>query len=550
MVTTAPVEQARRSFHERAWGDAFMQLTAAADDGELEPEDLDRLAVAAYLTGHDAESADAWAGAHRGWLAGGEPRRAARSAFWLGLTLLLKGDMAPANGWLERAQSIVDKMTEACAERGYLLVPGAMGQLEGGEADAAQTVFEEALELGQRFADADLCALGRLGTGQALLHLGDMTRGLSRLDEMMVGVTTDEVSPLLTGILYCAVIEACQEVFDLRRAREWTTALTRWCEAQPELVMYRGQCLVHRAEILQHHGQWRDALDEARRACARLSDPPGQAARGAAFYQEAELRRLRGDFAGAEHGYRQASKWGHDPQPGLALLRLAQGRVDAAATAIRRVLDEAADRLLRARVLGPFVEISVAAGDVDAATEAAAELTTIAAELDAPLLDAIATHATGAAQLAHGDVNDALVTLRRAWRAWCDLEEPYEAARVRVLLGMACAAVGDTDSADLELDAAREEFASLGAAPDLAAVDELRGGGGASRNFRPLTAREAEVVTLVARGATNRAIAEELVISEKTVARHLANVFTKLGVSSRAAATAWAYEHGLVERTT
>jgi DNA-binding CsgD family transcriptional regulator len=247
---------------------------------------------------------------------------------------------------------------------------------------------------------------------------------------------------------------------------------------------------------------------------------------------------LRGELAEAEAAYRRASDWGRAPLPGLALLRLAQGRTAAAEATVRRVLDESRDGLIRSTMLGPAVDVLLAAGDVPAAREAADELAAIAAGVDLPAAGAAASGAAGAVLLAEGDPKAALGPLRAAWLGWRELDAPYEAARVRVLLGRACRQLGDEDGAALELDAARATFEQLGARPDLARLDARPGGG--------LTAREVEVLALVARGKTNRAIAEDLVISEKTVARHLSNIFTKLGLSSRAAATAYAYEHDLV----
>jgi DNA-binding NarL/FixJ family response regulator len=296
--------------------------------------------------------------------------------------------------------------------------------------------------------------------------------------------------------------------------------------------------------VMQLRGAWPDAMEEVRRARQRLSTPQGQPALGMAIYQQAELHRLRGQFPEAEEAYREASQWG-PPQPGLALLRLAQGRVDAAAAAIRTALDGAQDRLARAKVLVAYVEVVLAADDVSAARTAAWELSEIAADLGMPLLQAVAAHATGAVLLAEGDPRAALATLRRAWTAWRELQAPYEAARARVLMGLACRALGDTDTAELELDAACRVFQQLGAAPEIARVEAE------SRMAAPsaaggLTAREVQVLRLVAAGKGNRAIAADLVISEHTVARHVQNIFAKLDVSSRSAATAFAFEHGLL----
>ena len=471
-----------------------------------------------------------------------DPARAARCAFWLAFGLLNKGDLARGGGWIDRAQRLVDDARIDCVELGYLRYLVALRAIFEGNGPTAYAAFTDAVDHGDRFDDRELVTLARVGVGRCLIYAGEIAEGVGLLDEAMVAVTAREVSPIAVGDVYCTVIEACQELFDLRRVQEWTAALSHWCESQPDLVLYRGQCLVHRAEIMQLHGAWPDAMDEAIRACERLT---GEAPLGAAFYQRAELHRVRGEFEAAEGAYRQGNELGRQPQPGLALLRLAQGQVAPADAAIRRVLDEADDPIARVRVLGAYVEIVLESGDVAAARAAADELTTIAAEIGAPYLRAQAEHCTGAVLLAEGDARAALGSLRAAWTGWRKLEAPYEAAQVRVLIGLACRSLGDDDSAEMELDAARAVFEQLAAAPAVARVEQLCGTVSADA-ATGLTAREVQVLALVAQGKTNRAIADELFISEKTVARHVSNIFTKLGLSSRSAATAYAYEHDLV----
>jgi ATP/maltotriose-dependent transcriptional regulator MalT len=545
MTTADTLDRGRRSFERLAWLDAFDQLSAADRESPLAPEDLERLATAGYLAGRDTDSDEAWARAHQEWLRLGRGDRAARCAFWLAFGLLNRGELARGGGWLARARRLLDDGQLDCVEQGYVLLPLAIQRLVEGDAAAAYATFSQAAKLGDRFGDRDLTTIALAGRGQALLRLGETAEGVASLDEAMVAVEAAELSPVMVGIVYCAVIEACQELFDLRRAREWTAALTDWCASQPDLVPFRGQCLVHRSQVIQLRGAWGEAMEEVRRARQRLSTPPGQPALGMAIYQQAELHRLRGESVKAEEAYREASQWGHPPQPGLALLRLAQGRVDAAAAAMRSALDEAQDRIARAKVLPAYVEIVLAAGDVPAARSAAGALSQIAADLGMPFLDAVAAHATGAVLLAEGNARAALTTLRQALTAWREIQAPYEAARARVLIGLAHRALGDADTAEVELDAACRAFRQVGAAPEVARVQAL------SRMAAPgvaggLTAREVQVLRLVAAGRSNRAIAAELAISEHTVARHVQNIFAKLDVPSRSAATAFAFEHDLL----
>jgi DNA-binding CsgD family transcriptional regulator len=545
MTTADTLDRGRESFERQAWADAFVQLSAANRETSLGPEDLERLATAAYLAGRDADSEEVWARAHHAWLRLGGAERAVRCAFWLAFGLLGRGELARAGGWLTRAQRLLDDGQLDCVEQGYLLMALAGQRFVEGDTVTAYAASAQAAKIGDRFGDRDLAALAQAGRGRALLGLGEIAEGMALLDESMVAVEADEVSPVVAGSVYCAAIDGCQEFFDVRRAREWTAALTDWCAAQPDLVPFHGPCLVHRSQVLQLRGAWPDAMEEVRRARRRFSTPAGQPALGMALYQQAELHRLRGQFAEAEEAYREASEWGHPPQPGLALLRLAQGRVDAAAAAIRAALAEAQDRVARAKVLAAYVEIVLAADDVAAARAAADELSEVAADLGMPFLHAVSAQATGAVLLAEGDPSGALAWLRRAWTVWQELQAPYEVGRTRVLIGLAYRALGDSDTARMELDAACRAFRELGAAPELARVEALAPMA-ASRTAGGLTAREVQVLRLVAAGKSNRAIATELAISEHTVARHLQNIFAKLDVSSRSAATAFAFEHGLV----
>jgi DNA-binding CsgD family transcriptional regulator len=557
MTNADAVTRGRQAFAHKAWGDAYAHLTAADRESPLDadPVALEQLALSAYLTGRDKESDDVLARAHTAFLAQHEVGRAVRCAVWLAFGLLRRGEQARGSGWIARARRLLDEHALDCVERGYLLIPEALRCTTTGEWDKAQATFAEAAGIGERFGDRDLMNLGRQGRGRALIRLGEIAQGVALFDEVMVAVTAGETSAPTSGLIYCSVIAGCFEMLDLRRAREWTTALGEWCTSQPDLVPYRGDCLIHRAEILALQGAWPEALEEAQHACDHLSRSTGSSPIGSARYQLAEMYRLRGDFDRAEEIYRDASQSGRMPQPGLALLRLAQGRVDAAKAAICRVLDEPfRDRRHRSLQLAAAVEILLASDDVPAARRAADELLSIATVIDTPYVLAMSAGAMGSLLLTEGDARSALAALREALTIWRDLDAPYEAARVCVSIGLACCALGDVDSAQFEFDSARAVFRQLGAAPDLARVDALalaRPSNAKALNADAaagcgLTSREVEVLRLVASGKTNRAIADDLGISEKTVARHIANIFTKLDLSSRAAATAYAFQHKLV----
>ena len=538
------LERARRSYAARAWLDAYETFLRADDAASVGAEDLELLATSAYMLGRDDEYLQSLERAHHAYADAGEHLGAARCAGWVGMNRALRGELGGATGWFARAQRMLDHYGRDCAERGYMLLPRMFQHEAAGDYAAAAAAAAGAAEIGLRFGDADLFALATHGQGYMLIKQGRVREGLGLLDEAMVAVTSGELSPIPTGLVYCGVIGACQEVYEMRRAGEWTAALTQWCDQQPDVVAFTGRCLVHRAEIMQHQGAWADALQEARRAGHRFVETMNPTA-GLAFYRQGELLRLQGEFVAAEEAYREASRCGWEPQPGLAQLRLAQGQADAAAAAIRRAAGEVSEPLKRAGLLAAYVEIMLAVRDPQNARSACRELGEIAESYESAMLAAMAEQARGAVDLAEGDARVALVSLRRSWERWHELEAPYEAARVRVLVGQACRVLGDDDTAAMELDAARRAFEQLGAAPDLAHLDSL-GRSAEPFDAHGLTPRELQVLHLVAAGATNKAIAGELILSERTVDRHVSNIFTKFRVSSRAAATAYAYEHKLV----
>ena len=538
------LERARDAYASRAWLEAYEAFSRADEEAPLEAEDLELLTTATLMLGRDDDAIGVLERAHHRYLERGETLRAVRSATWIGMNLAYRGAVGAASGWLGRAQRLLDQEPGESAEHGYLLIPLVFQREAAGDFEADAAVAGQAAAIGERFGDRDLFSMSLHAQGHMLVRAGRVGEGLALLDEAMVAVTTEDLSPVVSGVVYCAVILTCQEVFELRRAREWTLALDRWCRQQPDMVAFTGRCLVHRAEILQLGGSWPDALEEARRAGRRFVETNNPTA-GLALYREAELLRLQGGFDSAEEAYRAASAAGREPQPGLAQLRLAQGRVDASVAAIRRAVAERSDLLRRAELLPAHVEIMLAAGELDEARAACNELETVAGRYSSAMLDAIVAYERGAVELAAGDARRALGLLRRALDAWRTLDAPYEVARTRVLIGGACRALDDTDACVLELEAALADFVRLGAVPDAARVERLLGRpqDGAGHGLSP---RELEVLRLVAAGKTNREIAaasrDQRAHRRQTRPEHLG----KLRVSSRAAATAFAFEHDLV----
>ena len=545
MTESSALQKGRTAYAGRQWRAAYEHLQKADAEGGLGPEDLDRLATAAYLIGDDDGSVDARARAHTARLATDDRVSAARSAIWLSMTMLdHPRHRTEAAGWLARAQRLLETAPPSCSEQGWLLCAIARQRAAAGDFDAAYDAFTRAAAIAERCDDRELMAMARHGQGRALIMLNRPDEGFALFDEVIVALAGREVGPIIAGAVYCSVLSACRDRFELRRAHEWTGALERWCAAQPDLVPFHGHCLVQRAELLHLHGALDEALFEARKACDRLARRGVTGDAAAAHYQLAEIHRIRGEFDQAETAYRNASQAGLNPHPGLALLRLAQGQTEAAEAAIRLAAREARDRRTRALVFAAAAHIALAANNIEDAREASRELSRVAGETDLTFLRALALQTEAAVAVAAGRAADALESVSTARTIWQDLDVPYEFARVRELTGRAYRQLGDDEGARLEFDAALDVFERLGARIDVERLAAVVGP--PPERSTLLTGREVEVLRLVATGATNRSIAARLRISEKTVARHVSNIFTKLDLSSRSAATAYAYEHKLL----
>ena len=483
------------------------------DDG-LGGAELERLGTAAYLCGREDLCEYGWTRAHRLAVEQDDWSRAARTAFWLWYLKANSGQMAVGGGWLARGHRILEEHDPASAlpEQGWFHLPTGIRLHHSGEFAAAKMKFESALEVAGQHGDVDLVAVARQAEGRALIGLGEADEGTARLDEAMVAVLADQVAPIPAGIVYCSVIEACQELLDVARAKQWTTELTRWCREQPDLVPFRGRCSIHRSEILLLDGDLDAALMEAEAACKRLADPFHNAL-GAAHYQRGEVHRARGEHVNAIEAYRQAAELGAPIEPGSALLRLAKGDLEGARVALE---DAIADRDLGARglpLVAAAVEVAIAGGDQDEILRATDRLSDVAALVRGPLAAGRARHWLGVGLLAVGDVGAATAELRAALAAWAQIDVPRER--------------GTTLAALRQAEARLEIARSRGAKP------------------LGLSRREIEVLGRVADGASNREVADALCIAERTVARHLSNIFVKLGVSSRTAAAAIAHQHGL-----
>jgi DNA-binding CsgD family transcriptional regulator len=531
--------KAREAYERRDWTTALDQLR---DMGGLGADDTFALATAAYLTGDVDEAIRALQRGYQQMIKNEDTRGAIRFGFWIALILNLRGETVVGGGWVARGQRLLENEPDDIIERGYILVHEFFRHLDRGDFASAGETVVRVVDSGRRLGDPDLIAIGLMCQGRLTIYSGRVPEGLALLDEAMIGISAGEVSPIVAGMVYCSMIEACQEVSDFSRAASWTSALTKWCDTQPSLIPFTGQCSLHRGQIMRLRGAYDEALAEFALAQRRYRLEGTTAPAALALTEQGDVLRIQGKLDEAEACYRQAAELGHEPQPGLVLSWVARGRAAAALSAIRRLLAEPQGPVQRSRLLPAAVEVLVAAHLPEEARRSSDELSEVASAFGNPAVKALAAYAGASVALATGDLRSALGQARESSRLWSDIGSPYEAARSRVMVARALRELGDEDSAAGELAAAGRAFAELGAAPAAHEVDKLLGG------ERPggLTDREVEVLKLVAEGRSNHDIARALVLSQKTVERHLSNIFTKLDVPSRTAAAAYAHEHGLM----
>ena len=540
-----PLEAARDFVTRWAWTDALDAARSAVTTSDgAEADRLDIVAEASWWLSRLDDCIEAREQAYALYESLGDRLRAGQCAVWLWEHHQIKARPSIAGGWLRRARRALDANPDSI-EFGNLILREAEVKHGTGDLDGAAALAQEAHALARRMSSTNLEAEALQTIARVLIDAGEVADGLAHLDEAMLSAVEGKLSPYATGKVYCSLISACEEVGDVRRAAEWTDATARWSETHP-LAMWPGICRVHHAALLQLRGDWGAAEREARQACDELDGfhVPNVAA---GYIEIGEIRRRLGDLDGAEEAFARAEELCGQQSAGLALVRLAQRRVDAATGIITRMLAEQTwNQLARGKLLPARVQIAVAAEDLDTAADAVAELERIAAAFESPVLSAAAASSRGRLLLAQGDASAACATLREALQRWQQLEVPYEVATVRLLLGQACRSCGDEDAASRSLASAAAIFERLGAALDSGHIRDLTL---SSSLPAGLTPREAEVLSLVASGRTNKEIAASLILSERTIARHLSNIFTKVGVSSRTAAAAFAYENDLAQPT-
>ncbi|MGH8925629.1 MAG: LuxR C-terminal-related transcriptional regulator [Acidimicrobiia bacterium] len=551
----AEVERAREVASRLDWGEAYEILSRIDQVSALAAEDLELLATSAFLTGNREESRSARMRAYHVYVQKGEARRAARCAVRLGLDRISTTEITQAGGCLPASMSgctawVVRAWThlagdEEGAELGYLLIPEAYEQLAiGGNPEGAGRSAARATEIGRRNDEPDLVAFALVIEGRALVRSARVEEGTERLQQATSEAASGRVSAPIAGMVLSSAVEAAEEAFDVERLEEWVDLLVGWCDTQKGMISFRTREMVYRAGLHLLRGHWDEAQGLATQAVQRALSEDDTTLAGAARYQLAEVHRLRGELAAAEEMYRESARLGHDPQPGLARLHMMRGDNSAAAASLGRALAEHQDSLRRARLLPAQVEILLAAGDIAASSELAEELADITTSYGGPVLEATAAQIRATVLVAEGQPLAALELCRRASRVWRHLDLPFEEARTRVLIARSCRALDDEATAVMELETAHSILTRLKARPHLAEVESLLGEH--PRSQHGLTDRELEVLRLVAGGMTNAQIAEELVVSVRTVDTHVSNILTKLGVSSRSGATSYAHRQGLV----
>jgi DNA-binding CsgD family transcriptional regulator len=540
-VATAHLARARELHRDSRWEEACAEYAAADAEEPLAVEDLESFAEAAQVSARGGEAVTLL---HRVFdlrVGAGELDDAAQVAFWLWWVLLNTNEVIQASGWLKQTSRALGP---DLAKSLWLKIPEAMFQGASGNSSRAGELLAAIVDEGQ----GEVVPWALCMWGQTLIDEGRLHDGLDRLEEAMAILRTDGLSPRVTPWIYCAAVRGCCLARDFARARAWNRLMARWLDSLSSLGgAYLGNCRIYRSRLMCLNGAWPEAVDEIAEVCDDLDGYTGWVC-GHAYYQLGEVRRLRGEWDAAEDAYRRAAEHGCPTQPGLALLRLAEGDVAAASAGVRRALTEVTAKPDRLDLLKAAVTIHLEAGEIEAARDAVSEFEEITGELTMPVIEAERSAVRGALALSEGDPAAALPFLRRAVGTWQELGAPHEVAKLNVLIGQACHALADLDGARLEFSAARETFERLGARPDLAELDRIVAATDAGSGTHGLTRREVEVLRLIARGKGNRAIASELHLSERTVHRHVSNIFTKLDVDSRTAAVVYGIRHGMVEK--
>jgi class 3 adenylate cyclase len=463
------LRDARAASERHAWQAAFDGFVSVDLDRPLGGADLESLAEAAFFTANIDTRERALERAVKAYSAEGNRTSAAGVTLRISVDLLLQGRTSIASAWIQRAGRLLEGESEGYVH-GYLALARSLAASNGGRFDEALRLAEQAVQIGTSSTDLDLQAISLVSLGMLKLGSGATADGLAMIEEATASAVNDELTPYLTGMTYCAMISACRDLNDVRRASEWTEATEQWC-SRNSVPGFPGVCRVHRAEIVALNGDWPRAASELKQATEELARYRSLPPMADGLYAIGEIRLRMGDLDAAEEGLREANAHGHTPQPALALIRLARGDARAAAKSIDAAVADTGDVWQRARLLPAQVEIDLAAGHLATARDAATELASILQTHDTPAARAKAADAAGRIRLADGEPADAIRELRLAIANWREVGAPYEIARDRLVMAAAFQAMGDDDAANLELATARAEFERLGARLDLATAE-------------------------------------------------------------------------------